>query len=100
MSRPLHPDSWQYRELNRRAPSLATLSDTLIELAEAGHPVMAGTADLQHSTGWSASRNAFPKLVQFGISEQNMVSAAAGMATTGSCRTWRRSPRSLPAVLR
>ena len=84
MTRPLHPDSWQYRELNRRAPSLPTLSNTLIELAEAGHPVVAGTADLQHSNGLIGFARRFPeRFVQFGISEQNMVSAAAGMATTG-----------------
>jgi transketolase len=84
MTATLHPDSWQYRELNKRAPSLSTLSDTLIELAEAGHPVMAGTADLQYSNGLVGFAQRFPeRFVQFGISEQNMVSAAAGMATTG-----------------
>jgi transketolase len=84
MKRALQPGSWQYRELNTRAPSLSTLSDTLIELAEAGHPVAAGTADLQHSNGLIGFAQRFPeRFVQFGISEQNMVSAAAGMATTG-----------------
>ncbi|MBN9550599.1 MAG: transketolase [Alphaproteobacteria bacterium] len=84
MSAALHPDSWQYRELNKRAPSLAILADTLIELAEAGHPVVAGTADLQHSNGLVGFARRFPeRFTQFGISEQNMVSAAAGMATTG-----------------
>ncbi|MFA6154746.1 transketolase family protein [Mesorhizobium sp.] len=84
MSAALHPDSWQYRELNKRAPSLATLADTLIELAEAGHPIVAGTADLQHSNGLAGFARRFPeRFTQFGISEQNMVSAAAGMATTG-----------------
>ena len=34
MNRPLDPGSWQYRELNSRAPTLSTLSDTLIALAE------------------------------------------------------------------
>ncbi|WP_448955508.1 transketolase family protein [Labrys neptuniae] len=80
----LSKDSWQYRELNRRAPSLPTLSRALIELAEAGHPVMAGTADLQYSNGLADFARRFPeRFIQFGISEQNMVSAAAGMATTG-----------------
>ena len=51
MSRPLSPQSWQYRQLNSRAPNLSTLSDTLIELAEQGHPVVACTADLQYSNG-------------------------------------------------
>jgi transketolase len=80
----LSPESWQYRELNTRAPSLSVLSDTLIELAQEGHPVVAGTADLQHSNGLVKFAHAYPeRFVQFGISEQNMVSAAAGMATTG-----------------
>ncbi|WP_418025357.1 transketolase family protein (plasmid) [Paracoccus sp. TD-10] len=78
------PESWQYRDLNKRAPSLSVLADTLIELVGQGHPVAAGTADLQHSNGLVKFAEAYPnRFVQFGISEQNMVSAAAGMATTG-----------------
>lgn len=84
MSETLSPESWQYRDLNKRAPSLSVLSDTLIELVEAGYPVAAGTADLQHSNGLVGFAQRYPeRFVQFGISEQNMVSAAAGMATTG-----------------
>ena len=46
--------------------------------------VVAGSADLQYSNGLNRYASAFPeRYVQFGISEQNMVSAAAGMATTG-----------------
>nr|WP_276322344.1 transketolase C-terminal domain-containing protein [Halomonas neptunia] len=60
------------------------MADTLIELADQGYPIAAGTADLQHSNGLVKFANAYPdRFVQFGISEQNMVSAAAGMATTG-----------------
>ena len=84
MNVPLKQQSWQYRDSNKRAPSLSVLSDTLIELAQAGHPVVAGTADLQHSNGLVGFAERYPeRFVQFGISEQNMVSAAAGMATTG-----------------
>lgn len=84
MNAPRSKESWQYRELNKRAPTLSVLSDALIELAEAGHPVAAGTADLQHSNGLVGFAERYPeRFVQFGISEQNMVSAAAGMATTG-----------------
>ncbi|MBL1405388.1 MAG: transketolase [Hyphomicrobiales bacterium] len=80
----LTPESWQYRDLNTKAPSLSVLADTLIELAKEGHPVAAGTADLQHSNGLVLFAEAYPdRFVQFGISEQNMVSAAAGIATTG-----------------
>jgi transketolase len=81
---PISGDSWHYRELNARAPGLAYLSDALIALVGAGHPIAAGTADLQYSNGLVRFAKAHPdRFIQFGISEQNMVSAAAGMATTG-----------------
>ncbi|MCX5513981.1 transketolase [Kaistia algarum] len=84
MSGPLSPNSWQYRELNARNPGLGYLSDGLIELVEAGHPVVAGSADLQYSNGLNKFAKAYPdRYIQFGISEQNMVTAAAGMATCG-----------------
>ncbi|WP_313387980.1 transketolase family protein [Achromobacter aegrifaciens] len=80
----LSPDSWQYRALNAVNPGLSYLSDALIELAAAGHPVVAGSADLQYSNGLNRFAQTYPdRYVQFGISEQNMVSAAAGLATTG-----------------
>ncbi len=60
MSRPLSPQSWQYRQLNSRAPTLSTLSDTLIELAEQGHPVVASTCNTPTASSASpgAIRNA------------------------------------------
>ncbi|QKH37398.1 transketolase [Achromobacter pestifer] len=80
----LSSDSWQYRALNAVNPGLSYLSDALIELAAAGHPVVAGSADLQYSNGLNRFAQAYPdRYIQFGISEQNMVSAAAGLATTG-----------------
>lgn len=76
--------SWQYRALNVNNPGLHFLSDALIELREAGHPVVAGAADLQYSNGLNKFAERFPdRYVQCGISEQNMVSMAAGLATTG-----------------
>jgi transketolase len=84
MSGPLDAGSWQYRQLNARAPSLSALSDALIALTEEGHPIVAGTADLQYSNGLVGFAKRFPeRFIQFGISEQNMVTAAAGLATTG-----------------
>ncbi|NWL17851.1 transketolase, partial [Pseudomonas umsongensis] len=81
---PLSNNSWQYRALNSQTPSLNALSDALIELVERGEPVVAGTADLQYSNGLSKFAEQHPeRFVQFGISEQNMVSAAAGMAAVG-----------------
>lgn len=83
-SKPRHPDSWQYRALNALNPGLDHFSDALISLAEEGHPVVAGSADLQYSNGLNKFAKRFPeRYVQFGISEQNMVTAAAGLATTG-----------------
>lgn len=84
MAGPLSAKSWQYRALNQQTPSLAALSDALIALAEAGQPIVAGTADLQYSNGLSKFAAEYPdRFVQFGISEQNMVSAAAGMSAAG-----------------
>ncbi|MGG2019769.1 transketolase [Pseudomonas sp. AO-1] len=84
MNAPLSPNSWQYRGLNALNPGLSYLSDALIELTEAGYPVMAGSADLQYSNGLNKFASRFPeRYLQFGISEQNMVTAAAGLATCG-----------------
>lgn len=84
MNAPLSPNSWQYRGLNALNPGLSYLSDALIELTEAGYPVMAGSADLQYSNGLNKFASRYPKrYLQFGISEQNMVTAAAGLATCG-----------------
>jgi transketolase len=79
-SQTLSPDSWQYRALNAVNPGLSYLSDALIALAAEGHPVVAGSADLQYSNGLNRFAQAYPdRYIQFGISEQNMVSAAAGL---------------------
>ena len=85
MSAPQLADgSWQYRSINAQNPGLDHLSDGLLDLVEAGVPVVAGTADLQYSNGLVKFAQRHPdRFVQFGISEQNMVSAAAGLATTG-----------------
>src|SRR5258708_21017979 len=84
MSPPLSAHSWHYRQLNAQTPGLSALSDALIELVAMGEPVVAGTADLQYSNGLSKFAQVHPeRFVQFGISEQNMVSAAAGMAAAG-----------------
>ncbi|WP_211455370.1 transketolase family protein [Collimonas antrihumi] len=84
MNQPLSKDSWQYRGLNELTPGLNYLSDGLAALVEAGYPVLAGSADLQYSNGLARFAKKYPeRYTQFGISEQNMVSAAAGMATAG-----------------
>ena len=83
--RPNSPNSWHYRELNMKNPGLDHLSNGLISLVEAGRDVIAGSADLQYSNGLNRFAARFPdRYFSFGISEQNMVSAAAGIATTGT----------------
>lgn len=82
--RQLREGSWQLLKLLDQAPGLAAMSETLADMADEGHPVVAGTADLKYSNGLVRFGERHPdRLVQFGISEQNMVTAAAGMATVG-----------------
>lgn len=84
LNSPVSSSSWQYRELNAKNPGLDHLSNGLIELVERGVPVVAGSADLQYSNGLNRFAEKHPnRYLQFGISEQNMVTAAAGLATTG-----------------
>lgn len=84
MAAPRSPNSWNYRELNANNPGLDHLSNGLIDLVKAGHNVVAGSADLKYSNGLNRFAEAYPdRYVGFGISEQNMVSAAAGMASCG-----------------
>jgi transketolase len=84
MGKPLSSDSWQYRGLNAANPGLDHLSNGIIDLVKAGHNVIAGSADLQYSNGLNRFAAAYPdRYISFGISEQNMVSAAAGLASCG-----------------
>lgn len=77
-------ESWTLLDLLDQAPGLLALSDTLVELAEDGAPVVALTGDLKYSNGLVRFAERYPeRFFNMGISEQNMVSAAAGMATTG-----------------
>jgi transketolase len=70
--------------LNKNNPGLHFLSDSLIDLVEEGQSIVAGSADLQYSNGLNRFAERFPeRYIQCGISEQNMVSMAAGLATTG-----------------
>lgn len=84
MPRTLEPESWQLLSQLERAPGLRVLADTLAELADEGHPIVAGSADLKYSNGLAGFQERHPdRFVQFGISEQHMVSTAAGLAATG-----------------
>jgi transketolase len=78
-------NSWQIMDLVGQAPGFAALSQALVELTDEGVPVVVGTADLKYSNGLVRYQQKHPdRFIQFGISEQNMVSAAAGIATTGN----------------
>ncbi|MFD6064647.1 transketolase family protein [Rhodococcus wratislaviensis] len=80
----LQAESWHLLTLIERAPGFHILADTLADLVDEGHPIVAGTADLKYSNGLVAFQERHPdRYVQFGISEQHMVSTAAGLATTG-----------------
>lgn len=78
-------NSWQIMDLLGQAPGFAVLSQALTELTDEGVPIVVGTADLKYSNGLVRYQEKHPdRFIQFGISEQNMVSAAAGIATTGN----------------
>lgn len=80
----LRPGSWHLLTLLDQTPGLLTLGTTLADLVDDGHPLMVGTADLKYSNGLVRFQERHPdRFVQFGISEQNMVTAAAGIASTG-----------------
>jgi transketolase len=84
VTRALQPESWHLLSLLDQSPGLRSLGDTLADLADEGHPIVVGTADLKYSNGLVRFQERHPdKYLQFGISEQHMVSAAAGLATTG-----------------
>ncbi|MBS1679002.1 MAG: transketolase [Actinobacteria bacterium] len=77
-------ESWTLLDLLDQAPGLHALADALIEITEEGAPVVALTGDLKYSNGLVRYAERFPeRFFNMGISEQNMVSVAAGMATTG-----------------
>lgn len=76
--------SWTLLDLLDQAPGLLALSDTLVEVTQDGAPIVALTGDLKYSNGLVRFAEQFPeRFFNMGISEQNMVSAAAGMATAG-----------------
>ena len=62
----------------------AAYGETLVELANAGMPVVAVEADLSGSTTTKKLGDAYPdRLFNVGIAEQDMVGVAAGLALTG-----------------
>ncbi len=83
-ARPVDPASWSLHDLLGQAPVFLTMADTLNALADEGVPLVVCTSDLKYSNGLARFEARHPdRFWQFGISEQNMVSAAAGIATVG-----------------
>src|SRR5690606_17990409 len=79
------------RELGAQMPTThapaatrEALGPTLIRLQNAGHDIVVVDADLGKSTTSRMFKDAFPdRFFTFGIAEQNMISAAGGLATMG-----------------
>ena len=66
------------------AATREALGPTLIRLREQGLDIVVVDADLGASTSARAFRSAFPeRWFSFGVAEQNMISAAAGLAAVG-----------------
>ena len=65
-------------------PTRASFAKTIIELGEENPDVVVLDADVSKSIGTNQFAAKFPdRAFNFGIAEQNMMAAAAGMATTG-----------------
>jgi transketolase len=70
--------------LENQAPTRAAYAEALLELGEQNPDVVALDADVSKSVGTHRFAARFPeRSFNFGIAEQNMMAAAAGMATTG-----------------
>ncbi|MDO7842168.1 transketolase family protein [Sphingomonas immobilis] len=79
----LDPASWNILTSMPRLPAL-TMSAELEELAAVRDDIVVLTADLASSNGLDAFERRYPdRFVNTGIAEQNMMSLAAGMASTG-----------------
>lgn len=83
MTAPFDPASWN---IETSLPKLGglTMGDELATLGETRPDIVVLTADLMFSNATNAFRDRFPdRFINTGIAEQNMVSVAAGLASTG-----------------
>jgi transketolase len=79
----LDPNSWNIQTAMAKLSSM-TMSIELEELAETRDNLVVLTADLASSNGLDSFERRYPnRFVNTGIAEQNMMSIAAGMASTG-----------------
>ena len=68
----------------RQQPTRHAYAETILELAETNPDIVVLDADVSKSIGTNKFAQKFPeRSFNFGIAEQNMMAAAAGMATTG-----------------
>ncbi len=80
---PLLKDGKLFSE-GQKAPTRAAFAQTVIELGAANPDIVVLDADVSKSIGTNRFGAKFPERhFNFGIAEQNMFAAAAGMATTG-----------------
>lgn len=78
------PGSMDGSATRKLQTGLIAFGSALADVADGDPRIVAGSADLKSSTLLSAFADRHPgRFFQFGISERNMISAAAGMATTG-----------------
>jgi transketolase len=83
MTGSLDPASWNI-ETSTAALKGFTMADELIAIADERDDVVVMSADLAASNGLAKFRDAFPhRFINTGIAEQNMMSVAAGIASTG-----------------
>jgi len=83
MTHTLDPASWN---IETSLPKLGglTMGDELARMAETRDDIVVLTADLMFSNATNAFRDRYPeRFINTGIAEQNMVSVAAGLASTG-----------------
>jgi transketolase len=81
---PLAEGTWHIPSMLLKSPGLLALGTHLGALVDEGEPVVVLTPDLSYSNGLWAFRERHPdRFLQLGVSEQNSVSVAAGLATTG-----------------
>lgn len=76
--------TWNVLNVPDQAPGLVAMSRVLASIAAARDDIVVLTADLARSNTLQTFAEQHPdRFFNFGIAEQNMISAAAGLATTG-----------------
>lgn len=81
---PMAEGTWHIPSMLTQSNGLMRLGQDLGAMADDGRPIVVLTPDLAFSNGLWGFRERHPeRFLQMGISEQNTVSVAAGLATTG-----------------